>query len=196
MKHELPDLPYPIDALEPHISAETLDYHHGKHHRKYVDKLNALIRGTEFERMNLEEIIGQAGDGAIYNNAGQAWNHAFYWQCMSPQGGGEPHGQIAAAIDRSFNSYDEFKQAFDDAAAGLFGSGWVWLVKTTADTVNIQATKDADNPLRHGRQVLMTCDLWEHAFYIDYRNDKSGYMNGFWNVVNWDFVNQRLISTS
>ena len=196
MQHQLPDLPYAIDALEPHVSAETLEFHHGKHHRKYVDQLNELIRGTGFENMGLEAIIGQAGDGPIYDNAGQTWNHSLYWQCLSPRGGGEPHGAIADAIANSFTSFDAFKQAFDAAAVGLFGSGWVWLVKTTADTVNIQVTKDGDSPLRHGRQVLLTCDVWEHAYYLDYRNDKAAYMKGFWQVINWDFVNQRLQASS
>jgi superoxide dismutase, Fe-Mn family len=192
MQHELPDLPYALDALEPHVSAETLRFHHGKHHRKYVDTLNELIAGTEFEQMDLEEILGQAGSGPISENAGQAWNHALYWQCMSPDGGGEPDGRIGAAIRRSFTSFEKFQEEFTQTALGLFGSGWIWLIKTTADTVNIQTTKDGDSPLRHGREVLMTCDLWEHAFYIDYRNDKGAYMDGFWQVVDWSFVNHRL----
>jgi superoxide dismutase, Fe-Mn family len=192
MKHELPDLPYALDALEPHVSEETLRFHHGKHHRKYVDTLNELIRGTEFEQMSLEEILGQAGSGPIYDNAGQAWNHALYWQCLGPDGGGEPDGRIADAIRTSYGSFDQFKKAFTAAAVGLFGSGWVWLIKTTADTVNIQTTKDGDSPLGHGREVLMTCDVWEHAYYIDYRNDRGAYLDGFWQVVDWSFVNRRL----
>ena len=192
MRHELPPLPYALDALEPHLTAETLEYHYGKHHRRYVDTLNELVKGSDFEDTPLDEIVARAGDGPLYNNAAQAWNHAFYWQCMSPQGGGRPSGALADAIDASFTSFEAFRKAFDDEAAGLFGSGWVWLVKTTANTLNIQATKDAENPLRHGRIVLMTCDMWEHAFYIDYRNDKRAYLEAFWQVINWDFVAERL----
>lgn len=191
MKHELPPLPYAADALEPHISAETLEYHHGRHHRKYVDKLNELIQGTGFEESSLDDIVSRAGDGALYDNAAQVWNHTFYWHCMSPDGGGEPQGPLAEAINASFGSYEGFQQEFEEAAKGLFGSGWVWLVKTTSETLAIQATKDAENPIRHGRVVLMTCDLWEHAFYIDYRNDKGAYMSAFWSVINWDFVAER-----
>jgi superoxide dismutase, Fe-Mn family len=192
MQHRLPDLPYPIDALEPHVSAETLEYHHGKHHRKYVDTLNRLIQGTAFESLGLEEILDQAGDGPLRDNAGQVWNHTLYWQCLSPSGGGEPDGAIGDAIRRSYGSCAEFQKVFTETALDLFGSGWVWLVKTTADTVNIQATKDGDNPLRHGREVLMTCDVWEHAYYIDYRNDRSAYLQAFWKLVNWPFVDSRL----
>jgi superoxide dismutase, Fe-Mn family len=192
MQHRLPDLPYPIDALEPHVSAETLEYHHGKHHRKYVDTLNRLIQGTAFESLGLEEILDQAGDGPLRDNAGQVWNHTLYWQCLSPSGGGEPDGAIGDAIRRRYGSCAEFQKVFTETALDLFGSGWVWLVKTTADTVNIQATKDGDNPLRHGREVLMTCDVWEHAYYIDYRNDRSAYLQAFWKLVNWPFVDSRL----
>jgi superoxide dismutase, Fe-Mn family len=192
MQHRLPDLPYPIDALEPHISRETLEYHHGRHHRKYVDALNRLIQGTPFEALSIEEILSQAGDGPLRDNAGQVWNHTLYWQCLSPSGGGEPNGAIGDALRRSYGSYAQFQEAFTDTALGLFGSGWVWLVKTTADTVNIQTTKDGDNPLRHGRQVLMTCDVWEHAYYIDYRNDRDAYLQAFWKLVNWPFVDTRL----
>lgn len=194
MRHELPDLPYARDALEPHISAETLDYHHGKHHRAYVDKLNQLVEGTEHADKSLREIIDSVGDGALFNQAAQVWNHDFYWHCMSPDGGGAPGGALAEAIDRSFGSLDGLKEQFNQAALGLFGSGWVWLVKTTPDTLAIEATKDAMNPMVHGRIVLLTCDVWEHAYYIDYRNDRARYLDAFWNVVNWDFVAGRLES--
>ncbi len=192
MPHQLPPLPYDLNALEPHISAETLEYHHGKHHRKYVETLNQLIDGTEFQDQPLETIITQAGDGPVFNNAGQAWNHAFYWQCLSPDGGGRPQGRVADALEATFDSFEGFKKVFETTASELFGSGWLWLVKTTADTVAIQPTKDADTPLRYGRTVLLTCDLWEHAYYIDHRNDRSAYMAAFWEVVNWPFVEQRM----
>lgn len=192
MKHELPPLPYPRDALEPHISAETLDFHHGKHHRTYVEKLNELIQNTEYADMSLEEIIRAADEGPIFNNAAQVWNHTFYWQCMSPDGGGAPSGALAGAIANSFGSLEDFKSQFDDAVKTLFGSGWVWLVKAPDGSIGIEKKENAHNPLGSDRQALLTCDTWEHAFYIDYRNDKAGYLNGFWNVVNWDFASKNL----
>lgn len=192
MKHELPPLPYPVNALEPHFSAETLEYHHGRHHRKYVDDLNALIEGTEYEDMPLERIIADAGEGPIFNNAAQVWNHSFYWHCLSPDGGGRPGGNVGGAIESSFNSFDALKERFTEAAVKLFGSGWVWLVKNSEDSVSIDQTKDGSNPLAYGRIAVLACDVWEHAYYIDYRNDKARYMEAFWNVVNWDFVAKRL----
>ncbi|HEX7038433.1 MAG TPA: superoxide dismutase [Pseudomonadales bacterium] len=188
MKHELPPLPYPRDALEPHISAETLEFHHGKHHRAYVDKLNELIRDSEYADLPLEQIITATGEGPIFNNAAQVWNHTFYWQCMSPDGGGDPKGPLADAIARSFGSVDAFRSRFDDAVKTLFGSGWAWLVRAPDGSLTIEQTSNAHNPLGSERQALLTCDTWEHAFYIDYRNDKGAYLNGFWNVVNWDFA--------
>lgn len=192
MKHELPPLPYEKNALEPHISARTLEYHYGKHHQKYVDTLNSLIIGTKFEDRSLEEIIDLAGDGPLFNNAAQVWNHTFYWLCLSPQGGGEPRGQLAEAIATSFGSYDGLKKEFTAQATSLFGSGWVWLVKDSENTLSIQATKDGANPLASGRIALMTCDMWEHAYYLDYQNDKARYLAAFWQLVNWDFVGGKL----
>lgn len=192
MQHKLPELPYAKNALEPHMSAETLEYHHGKHHRKYVDTLNELIPGSEFEDMPLEQIITTAGSGKIFNQAAQVWNHSFFWKCLSPEGGGAPGGELGEAIDTSFGSFDDFKSQFTDAAKELFGSGWVWLVKTGPDILSVEATKDAENPLVHGNIALLTCDVWEHAFYIDYRNDKGSYMDGFWKLVNWEYVAARL----
>jgi superoxide dismutase, Fe-Mn family len=187
MNYELPSLPYEMNALEPHISAETLEYHYGKHHRKYVNTLNDLIAGSEFEDMPLESII-QKANGPIFNNAAQVWNHAFYWNCLSPKGGGEPVGKLAEAIENSYRSFHQFKEEFTKQATALFGAGWVWLVKGMDETVAIEQTKDGDNPLTRGRIALLTCDMWEHAYYIDYRNDKGRYLDAFWNLVNWDFA--------
>jgi superoxide dismutase, Fe-Mn family len=190
-KHILPELPYPRDALEPHISAETLEYHHGKHHASYVEKLNKLIPGTEFETASLEEIIRKASDG-IFNNAAQVWNHTFYWNCLSPEGGGEPEGALADGIDQAFGSFAAFRDRFSDSAATNFGSGWTWLVKNPDGTLAIVNTGNAGNPMTDGRQALLTCDVWEHAYYIDYRNARAKYIAAYWNLVNWDFVAQNL----
>lgn len=186
-QHELPELPYAKNALEPHISEETLEYHYGKHHASYVEKPNNLITGTEFESMPLEEIIRQA-TGGIFNNAAQVWNHSFYWNCLSPDGGGEPEGELAVAIEQPFNNYNEFKDHFSKAAARNFGSGWTWLVKTADGRLEIMNTSNAENPITDGRQPLLTCDVWEHAYYIDYRNARPRYIETFWNLVNWNFV--------
>jgi Fe-Mn family superoxide dismutase len=188
MEHQLPDLPYAKDALEPHISAETLEYHHGKHHATYVTKLNGLIPGTEFENASLEEIIQKAPAGGIFNNAAQVWNHTFYWNCMSPNGGGEPSGALADAISAKFGSVADFKEKFGEMAVGNFGSGWTWLVKKADGSVEIVNTSNAGNPLRDGDTPLLTIDIWEHAYYIDYRNARPKYVENFWNLVNWDFV--------
>ncbi|MGM0412227.1 MAG: superoxide dismutase [Pseudomonadota bacterium] len=188
MEHQLPDLPYAKDALEPHISAETLEYHHGKHHNTYVTKLNGLIPGTEFENASLEEIIQKAPAGGIFNNAAQVWNHTFYWNCMSPNGGGEPSGALADAINAKFGSFADFKEKFAEMAVGNFGSGWTWLVKKADGSVEIVNTSNAGNPLRDGDTPLLTIDIWEHAYYIDYRNARPKYVENFWNLVNWDFV--------
>lgn len=194
MQHQLPDLPYSREALEPHISAETLDYHHGKHHRAYVDTLNELVLDTRHADSSLKEIIATAGDGRLFNQAAQVWNHNFYWKCLSPDGGGDPTGAVAEAIDNAFGSFQEFREAFTRAGKELFGSGWIWLVKTAPGTIAIESTRDAVNPLVHGKIALLTCDVWEHAFYIDYRNDKATYLDAFWHLVNWDFVLERLES--
>lgn len=188
MAFELPPLPYARNALEPHISAETLDYHHGKHHKSYVDKLNAAIEGTRYEDMELEEIITATGEGDLFNSAAQAWNHRFYWHCMSPSGGGAPSGELADALTRDFGSFDQFKEKFSDAVKTLFGSGWVWLVADADGHLHIEQCHNAHNPLGTGRRALLTCDTWEHAFYIDYRNDKGSYLDAFWKVVDWKFA--------
>ena len=191
MEHQLPELPYAKDALAPHISAETIEYHYGKHHKAYVDNINRLITGTEFEKMSLEEII-QKSSGGIFNNAAQVWNHTFYWNCLSPNGGGEPTGELADTITKQFGSFSQFKEKFTNAAVTLFGSGWVWLVKNPDGSLSIQATSNADTPLKEGKRALLTCEIWEHAYYIDYRNARAKYVEGFWNLVNWDFVTANL----
>ena len=188
-QHTLPDLPYPENALEPHISAETLQFHHNKHHATYVEKLNGLIKGTEFESASLKDIIKNAS-GGIFNNGAQVWNHTFYWNCLSPNGGGAPTAELAAAIDTAFNSFDEFKASFSESAINNFGSGWTWLVKNPDGTLEIVNTGNAANPMTDGKLPLLTCDVWEHAYYIDYRNARPKYLEGFWNLVNWDFVAQ------
>lgn len=189
MIHELPALPYAKDALQPHISAETLEYHYGKHHQAYVTNLNNLIKGNEFENMSLEEIIMKSS-GGVFNNAAQVWNHTFYWHCLSPNGGGEPSGALADAIKAKWGSFDAFKEAFSKAAVGTFGSGWAWLVKTANGQLDIVSTSNAATPMTSGQKALMTCDVWEHAYYIDYRNARPKYVEVFWNLVNWDFVSQ------
>jgi len=186
MAHELPALPYAKDALEPVISAETLEYHYGKHHQTYVNNLNNMIPGTEYESASLEDIIRKA-EGGLFNNAAQVWNHTFYWNCLSPNGGGEPKGALADAIDKAFGSFDDFKAEFQKAGAGNFGSGWTWLVKD-GDGVAIVNTDDAENPLRDGKTPLLTVDVWEHAYYIDYRNARPKYLEEIWKIINWDFV--------
>ncbi len=188
MTHELPDLPYAKDALEPHISAETLEYHHDKHHQAYVTNLNNLIPGTEFENMSLEDIIKKAPAGGIFNNAAQVWNHTFYWNCLSPNGGGEPSGALADAINAAFGSFADFKEKFSTSAVTNFGSGWTWLVKNADGSVEIVNTSNAGCPLTSDQTPLLTCDVWEHAYYIDYRNLRPKYVESFWNLVNWDFV--------
>jgi len=190
-EHTLPELPYPKNALEPHISAETLEYHYGKHHAGYVKKLNKQLPGTEFETASLEEIIMKASDG-IFNNAAQVWNHTFYWNCLSPDGGGEPGGSLAKSIDQAFGSFTEFRDRFTESAATNFGSGWTWLVKTPDGALEIVNTGNAGNPMTDGSQPLLTCDVWEHAYYIDYRNARNKYLDAFWNLVIWDFVAQNL----
>jgi Fe-Mn family superoxide dismutase len=187
MTHQLPPLPYAIDALAPHISAETLEFHHGKHHKTYVDNLNKLIPGTEFENLSLEDIVRKSS-GGIFNNAAQIWNHTFYWNCLAPKAGGAPTGALAAAIDKAFGSFDTFKEKFGQTAITTFGSGWGWLVKNAAGGLELVSTSNAGCPLTAGQKPLLTCDVWEHAYYIDYRNLRAKYVESFWNLVNWDFV--------
>lgn len=187
MAHTLPDLPYSMEALEPHISRETLEYHYGKHHNAYVTNLNGMIEGTEFADASLEDIVHRAS-GPMFNNAAQVWNHTFYWHCMSPSGGGRPDGDLAAAIDKSFGSFDNFKNDFSDKAAKLFGSGWAWLVKQPDGSLAIAQTSNAETPLTGDDTPLLTCDVWEHAYYIDYRNARPKYVEAFWNLVNWEFA--------
>lgn len=187
MTHELPPLPYAKNALEPHISAETLEYHYGKHHQTYVTNLNNLIGGTEFENLSLEDIIKKSS-GGIFNNAAQVWNHTFYWNCLKPNGGGEPAGALAGAINQSFGSFEKFKEEFTKCAIGTFGSGWAWLVKNADGSLAIVSTSNAGNPMTSNQTPLLTCDVWEHAYYIDYRNARPKYVESFWNLVNWDFV--------
>jgi len=184
----LPPLPYELDALQPHISRETLEYHYGKHHQAYVTNLNNLVAGTELEDKKLEEIIKTQPAGAIFNNAAQDWNHSFYWKCLSPNGGGEPKGALLAAINKSFGDFDKFKDQFTKSAIATFGSGWAWLVKNPQGGLEIVTTSNAGTPLTTPNIPLLTCDVWEHAYYIDYRNSRPKYMEAFWSLVNWDFV--------
>ncbi|MDE9495279.1 superoxide dismutase [Fe] [Xenorhabdus bovienii] len=191
MSFELPALPYAKNALEPHISAETLEYHYGKHHNAYVVNLNNLIKDTEFAGKSLEEII-KTSEGGIFNNAAQVWNHTFYWNSLSPNGGGEPTGKVADAINNAFGSFAEFKQQFTDAALKNFGSGWTWLVKKADGSVAIVNTSNAATPLTGEDKPVLTVDVWEHAYYIDYRNARPQYLEHFWALVNWKFVEENL----
>lgn len=192
MKFELPKLPYEMSALEPNISAKTLEYHYGKHHKAYIDKLNAALETKDFGGASLEEII-QKADGGLFNNAAQAWNHTFYWYGMSPDGGGEPSGDAAAAIAEAFGSYADFKSHFSETAATHFGSGWAWLALKDGK-LEIMGLHDADSPLIKDARPLLALDVWEHAYYLDYQNARPDYITAFWNVVNWDFVEQQLKS--
>ena len=187
MAIELPPLPYEKNALEPHVSAETLEYHYGKHHQAYVTNLNKQIEGTEFADAKLEDIIRKSS-GGIFNNAAQTWNHTFYWNSMSPNGGGEPTGKLADAINKSFGGFDKFKEQFSDLAVKTFGSGWAWLVQRQDGSLGLVSTPNAVTPLTSDDVPLMTCDVWEHAYYIDYRNARPKYVEAFWNLVNWDFA--------
>tara|TARA_R110002095_G_scaffold212967_1_gene202908 strand:+ start:7666 stop:8247 length:582 start_codon:yes stop_codon:yes gene_type:complete len=192
MSFELPPLPYAKDALQPHISAETLEYHYGKHHNTYVVKLNGLVPGTEFENKTLEQIITSAPAGGVFNNAAQIWNHTFYWNSLSPNGGGAPTGAVADAINKAFGSFDEFKAKFTDSAINNFGSSWTWLVKNADGSLAIVNTSNAGCPLTSEQTPLLTVDLWEHAYYIDFRNLRPDYMKAFWALVNWEFVARNL----
>ncbi|MFJ1229474.1 superoxide dismutase [Fe] [Yersinia proxima] len=191
MSFELPALPYAQNALEPHISAETLEYHYGKHHNTYVVNLNNLIKDTEFAGKSLEDIV-KTSSGGIFNNAAQVWNHTFYWHCLSPNGGGEPTGKVAEAINQSFGSFAEFKAQFTDAAVKNFGAGWTWLVKKADGSLAIVSTSNAATPLTTADKPLLTVDVWEHAYYIDYRNARPKYLENFWALVNWSFVEKNL----
>jgi Fe-Mn family superoxide dismutase len=191
MEHKLPALPYAMDALAPHISKETFEFHYGKHHQAYVNNLNTLIKGTELENAALEDIIKKSS-GGIFNNSAQVWNHTFFWNSMKPGGGGKPAGALAAAIDKKWGSYDAFKEAFTKSAVGNFGSGWTWLVKKGDGSVDIVNTSNAATPLTTADKALVTIDVWEHAYYIDYRNARAGYVDKFWQRVNWAFVAENL----
>lgn len=187
MAIELPALPYDRTALEPHISAETIDYHYSKHHQTYVTNLNNLIAGTEFESADLEAIVRKS-QGGLFNNAAQVWNHTFYWNCLKPNGGGAPTGKLAEAIDAAFGSFEAFKAEFTKTAIGTFGSGWAWLVQRPDGSLALVSTSNAATPLTGADKPLLTCDVWEHAYYVDYRNARPKYVEAFWNLVNWDFV--------
>lgn len=194
--HTLPELPYDLDALEPHISRETMDYHYGKHHRAYINKLNELVKNTDLEHSSLETIIRATapsleGPDPIFNNAAQAWNHAFYWQCLSPRHS-PPGPALSDALNRQFGSVEGFRRQFTQKAFDTFGSGWCWLVGSNDGRLEIVGTSNAETPIAGDKVPLMTCDLWEHAYYIDYRNARAGYLTAFWNVLNWDFVEANL----
>jgi Fe-Mn family superoxide dismutase len=191
MEHTLPVLPYELNALEPHISKETLEYHYGKHHQTYVTNLNNLIKDSAFAEISLEGIIKQSSEG-VFNNAAQVWNHSFYWNCLSPKGGGQPTGKLANAINSTFGSFDKFKEEFTKKAVTTFGSGWAWLVKNSDGSLALVSTSNAGTPMTSNQTALLTCDVWEHAYYIDYRNARPKYVEAFWNLVNWDFVAKNL----
>lgn len=187
MAFQLPELPYALDALAPHMSKETLEFHYGKHHKTYVDKLNALVESKPESKMPLEELI-MTSSGPVFNNAAQIWNHTFFWNGLSPKSQGTPKGALLKAIERDFGSLDEFKAEFTEKAIGLFGSGWAWLVKNGDQRLSILQTSNADLPMKHGVKALLTCDVWEHAYYIDYRNARPKFLEAFWSLANWEFV--------
>lgn len=191
MTFTLPALPYAMDALAPHVSKETLEYHYGKHHQTYVTNLNKLVEGSDSATMSLEELIKSAS-GGVFNNAAQVWNHSFYWKCLSPHGGGEPTGALLEAIHQAFGSFAAFKEQFTQASITTFGSGWGWLVQDAAGKLQIISTSNAGNPMTSNLKPLLTCDVWEHAYYIDYRNRRPDYLEAFWALVNWDFVASNL----
>lgn len=191
MPFSLPELPYAMDALAPHISKETLEYHYGKHHNAYVTNLNKLTDGKPEAGKTLEELVKTA-KGPVFNNAAQVWNHTFYWNCLKAGGGGLPAGALLEAINASFGSFEEFKTLFTNMSVGLFGSGWTWLVKDEDGTLGVEAMSNAGNPLTNGQKPLLVCDVWEHAYYIDQRNARAKYVEAFWNLINWDFVSKNL----
>ena len=188
MAFELPELPYPTEALAPHISKETLEFHHGKHHAAYVARLNDLVKGTGLENSTVEKIMKSAEPGGLFNNAAQHFNHSFYWKSLKPKSGGQPDGKLGDAIKKAFGGFEHFRKKFSETAVTHFGSGWAWLVLTADGSVAVEATHDADSPIVHGKVPLRTCDLWEHAYYIDYRNARQKYVEAFWHIVNWDFA--------
>lgn len=190
MKFELPELPYALDALAPIIKKETLEFHYGKHHQAYVNNINNLVPGTEFENSSLEEII-KKGSGGIFNNAAQVWNHTFYWEGFSPKGGGQPTGELLNAINQKFGNFDNFKAEFSKSAATLFGAGWAWLVKNSDGSLGITQEGNAGNPLRAGLQPILTCDVWEHAYYLDYQNRRPDYIASFWEIIDWNVISKR-----
>ncbi len=190
MAIELPVLPYTMDALEPFITKRTMEFHYGKHHQAYVTNINKLVVGTEFENATLDDIIKKAS-GGIFNNGAQVWNHTFYWNCMKPKGGGEPGGELGVAIIKAFGSFEQFKEKFSSSAATLFGAGWSWLVKKADGSLDIIQESNAGNPLRNGHTPLLTCDVWEHAYYLDYQNRRPDYVKTFWDYVDWDKVSKR-----
>jgi Fe-Mn family superoxide dismutase len=196
MAFELPQLPWAKDALAPVMSAETIDYHYGKHHQAYVTNLNNLVPGTKYEKMSLEEIVkatnGQASEKKVFNNSAQVWNHSFFWNCLAPKAGGDPTGTAKTAIEKSFGNFGDFKKKFSDAAAAQFGSGWAWLVKNGDGSLAIETTSNAETPFAAGKTVVLTLDVWEHAYYIDYRNARPKFIEEFWKLVNWSFVNKNL----
>ncbi|MCX6258290.1 MAG: superoxide dismutase [Bacteroidia bacterium] len=191
MAFELPKLPYSLEALQPHISKSTLEFHYGKHHQAYVNNLNNLVPGTKFENASLETIVMDA-DGGIFNNGAQIWNHTFYFTSFSPNGGGDPKGVLLEAILKDFGSVAEFREKFSKAATTLFGSGWAWLVKNKEGKLEIIQESNAGNPLRAGKSPILTCDVWEHAYYLDYQNRRPDYIQSFWNVVDWNIVGKRI----
>ncbi len=195
MAHKLPELPYSNDALAPVISQETIEYHYGKHHQGYVNKLNTAIEGTPNADVGLEDLIkkvhGQTNEQGLFNNAAQVWNHSFYWNCLSPSGGGDPSGAAANAINKSFGDFASFKEKFSTAAATQFGSGWAWVVKTD-NGIAIETTANADTPIATGKSAILTLDVWEHAYYVDYRNARPKYIEEFWKIINWDFFSKNL----
>jgi Fe-Mn family superoxide dismutase len=191
MAIELPALPYARDALAPHISAETIDFHYGKHHQTYVTNLNNQIAGTDFEGKDLESII-RSSTGGMFNNAAQVWNHTFYWNCLAPNAGGQPTGKLLDAINSAFGSFDAFKEKFTQTALTTFGSGWAWLVQRPDGSLALVSTSNAATPLTGEDRALLTCDVWEHAYYVDYRNARAKYVEAFWNLVNWDFVAKQM----
>ncbi len=191
MAFTLPDLPYSRDALAPHMSKETLDYHYGKHHKAYVDKANGALEGSGFENASLEDVVKEAS-GFLFNQTAQIWNHTFFWNSLSPNGGGEPRGDVRNQLEKAFNSVEDFKSQFSKAAQAIFGSGWAWLIRNNSGELEIVTTQNAGNPMTSNQTPLLTCDMWEHAYYIDYRNAKPDFLDAYWNIVNWDFVDQNL----
>jgi Fe-Mn family superoxide dismutase len=184
---QLPPLPFAKDALSPHLSAETLEYHYGKHHQAYVNNLNQLIPGTKYENLPLEDIV-RSSEGKIFNNAAQIWNHTFYWNCLTPNASGKPGGALLEGIEKRFGSFEQFQKQFTETAVGLFGSGWAWLVQAPGGTLELRATGNAATPLTAQDKPLLTCDVWEHAYYIDFRNARPKYVETFWKLVNWEFA--------